>query len=197
MVTVVRVSESPVCIVTELDRAMENPNVPDELADQNEMSVSVSGDVPAQADHAGAVPFVTTEPDDADAQVAAGRVVTDDTFAVPADPGAPVCSCTLFAFVPTMLSSAAFATVVDRPSATGHRLYLLGRAEDPAARLAARRARVPGPGRGEARGTAIRFRGPVFQRGFSPRRHAQPGHDATSLSRITEITTVLDVSDIA
>jgi hypothetical protein len=127
---------------------MENPNVPDVDADQNEISVSVSGDVPAQFDQAGAVPVDAIDPDDADAHVTAGRVVTDDTLDVPADPGAPVCSCTLFASVPVIVPSAAFATAVDSPSAiAGPRFYLLGRAEHPRARPMTLLAGKTGAGR--------------------------------------------------
>jgi hypothetical protein len=133
MVIVVRVSESPVCMTTDDDSCMENPNVPDVDADQKEISVSVSGDVPAQFDQAGAVPVELIDPPDDAAHDTAGRVVTDETLDVPADPGAPVCSCTLLASVPVIVVSAAFATAVDRPSAITNRLDLLGRAEHPRA----------------------------------------------------------------
>ena len=117
----VRVSESPVFIVTDADSGIEEPNVPAELADHSEISVTTSPLVPAQFVHAGAVPLVATDPADADAHVAAGLVVTLETFDVPADPGVPVCSWTLFALVPVMLFSAALATVVLSASATrGH-----------------------------------------------------------------------------
>jgi hypothetical protein len=144
MVIVVRVSESPVCMVTLDESCMENPNVPDVDADQKEISVSVSGDVPAQLVQAGAVPVDAIDPDDADAHVTPGRVVTDDTLDVPADPGAPVCSCTLFASVPVIVVSAAFATAVDSPSAIAPRFYLLGRAEHPRAWPMTLLAREPG-----------------------------------------------------
>jgi hypothetical protein len=155
MVMVVRVSESPVCIVTLDESCMENPNVPDVDADQNEMSVSVSGDVPAQLDQAGAVPVEAIDPDDADAHVTAGRVVTLDTLDVPADPGAPVCSCTLFASVPVIVVSAALATAVDSPSAIAPRFYLLGRAEYPRAWPMTLLARKTGPRRIKPRPAAL------------------------------------------
>jgi hypothetical protein len=133
-VIVVRVSESPVCIVTDDESCMENPNVPAALADQNEMSVSVSGDVPAQFDQAGAVPVEAIDPADADAHDTAGRVVTDDTLDVPAAPGAPVCSWTNPAFVPVIAVKPRSALVAEHPSAiAGPRFYLLGRAEHPRA----------------------------------------------------------------
>jgi hypothetical protein len=56
-----------------------------------------------------------TLPPLAEPQVTASRVVTDDTFAVPDAPGAPVCIWTSLAFVPTMSSSAESATVALRP----------------------------------------------------------------------------------
>jgi hypothetical protein len=85
------VSESPVSMVTGELRSMDSPNAPDVLADQNEMSVSVSGEVPAQFVHSGSL-LAATDPADALPHVTASRVVTDDTFAVPFAPGAPVCS---------------------------------------------------------------------------------------------------------
>jgi hypothetical protein len=79
-----------VFIVTDADRAAENPNVPNVDADQKLTSVSISPLLPAQLDQAGIVPLAATDPPDADAHVTAGRVVTLDTFDVPALPGAPV-----------------------------------------------------------------------------------------------------------
>ncbi len=85
----VNVSESPVLIVTELASTIDMLKVPADDAVQKLMSVSVSGLVPAQFVHAGWLLAVTLAPDDA-FQVTAGRVVTDDTLAVPLAPGAPV-----------------------------------------------------------------------------------------------------------
>jgi len=134
----VSVSVSPVLIVTLEASWQENPNVPAELADQKETSVSVSPLVPAQLVQAGWL-LALMLPADGLPQVTAWRVVTLDTFAVPFAPGAPVCSWTSFALVPVMFDSAAFATVADRPSAMeGH---LLGAGQDPFAWLAARTAR--------------------------------------------------------
>jgi hypothetical protein len=142
---VVRVRLSPVCIVTDDDSCMENPNVPAALADQNEMSVSVSGDVPAQFDQAGAVPVDAIDPADADAHDTAGRVVTLDTLDVPAAPGAPVCSWTNPAFVPVIAVKPRSALVAEHPSAIADpRFYLLGRAEHPRAWLPAFLAGKPG-----------------------------------------------------
>lgn len=91
MVTVikVRVSESPVFMVTLELSCIDMPNVPDADADQNEMSVSTSPLVPAQFVHAGWL-LAATLPPDALAHVTDGLVVTLDTLAVPAAPGAPV-----------------------------------------------------------------------------------------------------------
>jgi hypothetical protein len=87
-------SESPVSIVTGFVSCIEKPNVPDVDADQNEMSVMISPFVPAHVVQVGAVPVELIAPAAADAQETASRVVTDETLDVPADPGAPVCSCT-------------------------------------------------------------------------------------------------------
>jgi hypothetical protein len=75
--------------VTEALRAMLIPNVPDEDADQKLMYVSVSGLVPAQDDHSGSL-LIDTSPPETDPQVTDSRVVTDETFDVPAEPGSPV-----------------------------------------------------------------------------------------------------------
>jgi hypothetical protein len=155
MVIVVRVSESPVCMTTLEESCMENPNVPELEADQKEISVSVSGDVPAQLVQAGAVPVEAIDPPDDAAHVTAGRVVTLDTLDVPAAPGAPVCSCTLFASVPVIVVSAAFATAVDSPSAIAPRFYLLGRAEHPRARPMTLLAGKTGPERIKPRPAAL------------------------------------------
>jgi hypothetical protein len=85
----VSVSESPVFMVTDADNAMLMLKVPEVLAVQNETSVSVSGLVPAQLVHAGWL-LAVTEPADAAFHVTLGRVVTDETLAVPLAPGAPV-----------------------------------------------------------------------------------------------------------
>jgi hypothetical protein len=72
---------------------MDMSNVPLVEAVQNEMSVSTSPFVPAQLVHAG-VFDAEIDPADADPHVTDCRVVTLDTFDVPAEPGSPVCSCT-------------------------------------------------------------------------------------------------------
>jgi hypothetical protein len=120
MLMVIAVSDrlSPVFIVTEADRVMAAPNVPDVLADQYEVAVTTSPLVPAQLVHDGRVPFAEMLAPDALAHVTALRAVVLDTFAVPADPGAPVCSCAHAMFVPVMFPSAELATVVETPSAT-------------------------------------------------------------------------------
>lgn len=91
MLTVMDVSVrlSPVFIVTLVDNAIDMSNVPSVAAVQKLMSVSVSGLVPAQFVHAGWLLALTLAPEEA-FQVTAGRVVTDDTLAVPFAPGAPV-----------------------------------------------------------------------------------------------------------
>ena len=76
-------------IVTLVDNAIDMSNVPSVAAVQKLMSVSVSGLVPAQFVHAGWLLALTLAPEEA-FQVTAGRVVTDDTLAVPFAPGAPV-----------------------------------------------------------------------------------------------------------
>src|SRR3954464_4706469 len=84
------------------------------------MSVTVSGEVPAQDVH-DTVPDMAFDPADAADQVTDGRVVTDDTEAVPDAPGSPVCSCTNepaapVNVVPEMTFSQAFAVfTADRP----------------------------------------------------------------------------------
>src|SRR5258708_20077450 len=63
-------------------------------ASQTEMLVTTSPLVPAQFDHAGNVAAIAIAPADAAAHVIAGRVVTADTFDVPAAPGSPAGSST-------------------------------------------------------------------------------------------------------
>lgn len=120
MLTVTAVSDrlSPVFIVTLADKVMAAPKVPAVLADQYEVAVTTSPLVPAQLVHDGRVPFAEMLAPDALAHVTALRAVVDDTFAVPALPGAPVCSCAHAMLVPVMLPSAELATVVLTPSAT-------------------------------------------------------------------------------
>lgn len=89
--TEVSVSESPVFSVTAGESTALMVNAPLVLAVQNEMSVSVSGDVPAQLSQAGWL-LAVTEPAAGPAHVTLSRVATDDTFAVPLAPGGPVCS---------------------------------------------------------------------------------------------------------
>jgi hypothetical protein len=89
----VSVSESPVFIVTLELSCIDMLKVPLVLAVQKLMSVSVSGLVPAQLVHSGWLLALTT-PADGAFQVTPSRVVTDETFAVPFAPGAPVCSWT-------------------------------------------------------------------------------------------------------
>jgi hypothetical protein len=116
----VSVRLSPVFIVTLLDNTIDMLNVPTDAAVQKLMSVSTSGLVPAQFVHAGWLLALTLAPDDA-FQVTAGRVVTDDTLAVPAAPGAPVCSwAKLDAGLVVSVVSIAFAVAVEMPSATAH-----------------------------------------------------------------------------
>jgi hypothetical protein len=93
IVSVVKVSESPVCMITDEASCIDNPNVPDVAADQNDMSVSVSGLVPPHDVHSGSS-LALMLPADADPHVTASRVVVEETLLVPAEPGAPVCSWT-------------------------------------------------------------------------------------------------------
>ena len=121
----VRVRLSPVFIVTLLDNAIDMSNVPSVAAVQKLMSVSTSGLVPAQFVHAGWLLALTLAADAA-FQVTAGRVVTDDTLAVPLAPGAPVCSWTkLLAGLVVSVVSIEFAIVVEMPSATQFHLLRL------------------------------------------------------------------------
>jgi hypothetical protein len=143
-------------MTTDDDSCMENPNVPEDDADQNEMSVSVSGDVPAQFVQAGAVPVDDCDPADAAAHDTAGRVVTLDTLDVPAAPGAPVCSWTNPALVPVIAVRPRLALVAEHPSAIADpRFYLLGRAEHPRAWLPARLAGKTGAERIKPRTAAL------------------------------------------
>lgn len=84
---------SPVFITTEALSVIAPPKVPDVLADHSEIAVTVSPFVPAHDVQLGSVPFADLLAPDALAHVTAFRVVVDDTFDVPAEPGAPVCSC--------------------------------------------------------------------------------------------------------
>jgi hypothetical protein len=120
MLMVIAVSErvSPVFIVTLADRVIAAPYVPDVDADQYDVAVTTSPLVPAQLVQLGRVPFAEMLAPEALAHVTALRVVVLDTFDVPAEPGAPVCSCAHAMFVPVMLPSAELATVVETPSAT-------------------------------------------------------------------------------
>jgi hypothetical protein len=68
---------------------MDMLNVPDVGPVQNEMSVSVSGEVPAQDVHSGSFDADTT-PEAGEPHVTAWRVVTLETSVVPALPGGPV-----------------------------------------------------------------------------------------------------------
>jgi hypothetical protein len=86
-VMLVSVSESPVFMVTLELSCIDRPKVPELDSDQNEMSVSTSPFVPAQLVHDGWLDAVT-DPADAEFHDTDGRVVTEDTFDVPAAPGA-------------------------------------------------------------------------------------------------------------
>jgi hypothetical protein len=86
----VSVKLSPVLMETDELNCMDMLNVPDVLAVQNEMSVTVSGDVPAHDVHSGMVPLALTTPADGEPHVTASRVVTEDTSVVPDAPGGPV-----------------------------------------------------------------------------------------------------------
>jgi len=79
---------APVVIVTELPKFADHRKLPPDDASQNETPVTTSLLVPAHDDQAGVL-LRLIEPADAAANVAAGRVVTDETFDVPAPP-APV-----------------------------------------------------------------------------------------------------------
>lgn len=87
--TAVSVSESPVSMVTPLESWIDMLNVPDVDAVQNERSVSTSPLVPAHEPHPGWL-LAETDPPEGEPQVTGCRVLTVDTFAVPADPGSPV-----------------------------------------------------------------------------------------------------------
>jgi hypothetical protein len=84
---------APVGIVTDDPNVALNRKFPDVLASKNETPVTTSRFVPAHDDQAGTFDNDNT-PLDAAENVAAGRVVTDETLFVPAAPGAPVCNCT-------------------------------------------------------------------------------------------------------
>jgi hypothetical protein len=87
---------SPVWTVFDAVSAIEYRNVPAVDASQIEKWVIVSGEVPAHDAHDGNVAANAHDPPDDAEKVTAGRVVTDDTFAVAAAPGSPVCSFTKF-----------------------------------------------------------------------------------------------------
>lgn len=114
----VKVSVSPVFIVTDEFSCIDSSNVPLEDNDQNEMSVTTSPLVPAQDGHAGWFDAAITPPD-AEPQVTASRVVVLDVLDVPFDPGSPVFS-PMYAALVVIVPSAEFAVAVARPSATGH-----------------------------------------------------------------------------
>ena len=78
-------------MVTDEFSAIDRPNVPLLLADQNEMSVTTSPLLPAHDVHSGSL-LAAISPADAEPHVTASRVVTLDTSDVPALPGSPVCS---------------------------------------------------------------------------------------------------------
>lgn len=83
---------APDTIATPLANDADHRKLPDEAESQKLIPVRVSAE-PPHDDHVGVFDNDKT-PDDAAEKVAAGRVVTLDTFAVPAAPGAPVCNCT-------------------------------------------------------------------------------------------------------
>jgi hypothetical protein len=80
-----------VVIVTELPKFADQRKLPPDEESQNEHPVTTSLLVPAHDDQAGVL-LRLIEPAEAAANVAAGRVVTDETFDVPAAP-APVDVC--------------------------------------------------------------------------------------------------------
>jgi hypothetical protein len=86
-------SESPVNICVLDGSWIDWPNVPDVDADHRVIHETISPFVPAHDDQV-CVSDETIDPPDADAQVIASRVVTDETLDVPADPGSPVCNWT-------------------------------------------------------------------------------------------------------
>src|SRR5260370_35402551 len=111
------VAVSPGFVVLGRVSSQLNRKFPERDASQTEMLVTTSPLVPAQFDHAGNVAAIAFAPADAAAHVIPGRVVTDDTFDVPAAPGSPVCSCTnvlagALNKVPPSMSSHLFASVV-------------------------------------------------------------------------------------
>jgi hypothetical protein len=89
MEILVRVSESPVSMITEDERDMDNSNVPEVTRLQKEMSVTVSPLVPAQLVQAGVLLALMT-PAEALPQVTDSRVVVLEGLAVPAEPGSPI-----------------------------------------------------------------------------------------------------------
>jgi hypothetical protein len=89
----VRFSVSPVLTVFDAVRAAENRKFPAVVASHAEMCVTTSPFVPAQ-DAQDGVFDIDFDPADAAFHDTVGRVVTDDAFVVPTDPGSPVWSLT-------------------------------------------------------------------------------------------------------
>jgi hypothetical protein len=112
-----KVAVSPVLMVfARVSRTLKR-KFPALDASHTEMLVTISPFVPAQFDQDGSVAVMALDPADATDQVIAGRVVTDDTFDVPAAPGSPVCNCTNVVAgavnaVPASMSSHLLARVV-------------------------------------------------------------------------------------
>jgi hypothetical protein len=140
-VIAVRLRLSPVFIVTLADSVTAAWKLPAVLASHPLIAVTVSPLVPAHEFHDGSVPFADTLAPDAVAHVVAGRVVTDETFAVPADPGAPLWSC-VFVQLATAVVHIAVALAVDIPSAMSALRRNVDRLRD---HLLAARAALSGP----------------------------------------------------
>jgi len=123
----VRFSVSPVLIVFEAVKVAENRKFPALVASHAEICETTSPFVPAQLAQLG-VFDMALDPADAADHDTVGLVVTDDAFAVPAEPGSPVCNFTAHVLgavkaVPANMSSHLFAklaalipTVMDQPS---------------------------------------------------------------------------------
>lgn len=107
-------SVSPEAIALGVVSAYDCLNVPAVLAVQSETCVMVSEE-PAQLVHCAGDDSALVPPD-ADPIVAEGRVVTEDTFAVPAAPGSPVCS--WMNVEPMSVSSRELACEVAMPTVT-------------------------------------------------------------------------------
>jgi hypothetical protein len=121
MLTVIAVSDrlSPVFIVTEALSVIAASKVPAVLAVQYDVAVTTSPLVPAHDVHDGSVPFAETLELDGLAHVTALRAVVLLTLAVPALPGAPVCSCAHdMAGLVVSVVSIEFAMLAETPSAT-------------------------------------------------------------------------------